>query len=126
MSIVGPRPERPEIAAEYEKEMPEFRLRLQARAGLTGYAQVYGKYNGRKRKPIGKCFDVPFATCGTSVRSLQYGGCLCHILYTWNGWKRYAKGSDDYYILAKQNPKIEFIVVGSVTNEMFHIHDFNI
>lgn len=41
MSIVGPRPERPEIAAEYEKEMPEFRLRLQARAGLTGYAQVY-------------------------------------------------------------------------------------
>lgn len=31
MSIVGPRPERPEIAAEYEKEMPEFRLRLQAK-----------------------------------------------------------------------------------------------
>ena len=30
MSIVGPRPERPEIAVEYEKEMPEFRLRLQA------------------------------------------------------------------------------------------------
>lgn len=45
MSIVGPRPERPEIAAQYEEEMPEFRLRLQAKAGLTGYAQVYGKYN---------------------------------------------------------------------------------
>ena len=45
MSLVGPRPERPEIAAEYEKEMPEFALRLQARAGITGYAQVYGKYN---------------------------------------------------------------------------------
>ena len=45
MSIVGPRPERPEIAAEYEKELPEFALRLQAKAGLTGYAQVYGKYN---------------------------------------------------------------------------------
>lgn len=45
MSVVGPRPERPEIAEEYEKEMPEFRLRLQVKAGLTGYAQVYGKYN---------------------------------------------------------------------------------
>lgn len=45
MSVVGPRPERPEIASQYEKEMPEFKLRLQAKAGLTGYAQVYGKYN---------------------------------------------------------------------------------
>ena len=45
MSIVGPRPERPEIAEEYMKEIPEFQLRLQAKAGLTGYAQVYGKYN---------------------------------------------------------------------------------
>ncbi len=45
MSVVGPRPERPEIAEQYEKELPDFRLRLQAKAGLTGYAQVYGKYN---------------------------------------------------------------------------------
>lgn len=45
MTIVGPRPERPEIAEQYEKELPEFSLRLQAKAGLTGYAQVYGKYN---------------------------------------------------------------------------------
>ena len=45
MSVVGPRPERPEIAQQYEKELPEFRLRLQVKAGLTGFAQVYGKYN---------------------------------------------------------------------------------
>ncbi len=45
MSLVGPRPERPEIAAEYTETLPEFKLRLQAKAGLTGYAQVYGKYN---------------------------------------------------------------------------------
>ncbi|MEW3584928.1 sugar transferase, partial [[Clostridium] symbiosum] len=45
MSIVGPRPERPEIASEYEKEIPEFNYRLKVKAGLTGYAQVYGKYN---------------------------------------------------------------------------------
>ena len=45
LSICGPRPERPEIAAQYERTLPEFSLRLQAKAGLTGYAQVYGKYN---------------------------------------------------------------------------------
>ena len=45
MSVVGPRPERPAIAEEYEKTLPAFRLRLQVKAGLTGYAQVYGKYN---------------------------------------------------------------------------------
>ena len=45
MSVVGPRPERPEIAEQYYQNMPEFKLRLQVKAGLTGYAQVYGKYN---------------------------------------------------------------------------------
>lgn len=45
MSIVGPRPERPEIAALYEEEIPEFSFRLKVKAGLTGYAQIYGKYN---------------------------------------------------------------------------------
>ena len=45
MSIVGPRPERPEIAEQYYKNIPDFKLRLQVKAGLTGYAQVYGKYN---------------------------------------------------------------------------------
>lgn len=45
MTIVGPRPERPEIAAQYEGFLPAFNLRLQVKAGLTGLAQVYGKYN---------------------------------------------------------------------------------
>lgn len=45
MSLVGPRPERPEIAAEYIEDLPEFAMRLKMKAGLTGYAQVHGKYN---------------------------------------------------------------------------------
>ena len=45
MSLVGPRPERPELAAEIEEELPEFAYRLKVKAGLTGYAQIYGKYN---------------------------------------------------------------------------------
>lgn len=45
MSFVGPRPERAEIAEEYERIVPEFGFRLKVKAGLTGYAQIYGKYN---------------------------------------------------------------------------------
>lgn len=45
MSMVGPRPERPEINEQYCKAVPEFAYRLRVKAGLTGYAQVHGKYN---------------------------------------------------------------------------------
>lgn len=45
MSFVGPRPERIEIYDEITKTMPEFDYRLCVKAGLTGYAQIYGKYN---------------------------------------------------------------------------------
>ncbi|MGN0613269.1 MAG: exopolysaccharide biosynthesis polyprenyl glycosylphosphotransferase [Porcipelethomonas sp.] len=45
MSLVGPRPERPELTEKYEKDMPEFKFRLKVKAGLTGYAQVTGVYD---------------------------------------------------------------------------------
>ena len=45
MSFIGPRPERPEIIDQYMDEMPEFAYRMRVKAGLAGYAQVYGKYN---------------------------------------------------------------------------------
>ncbi len=45
MSVVGPRPERPEIMKEYMDSIPAFRYRLKVKAGLTGYAQVFGRYN---------------------------------------------------------------------------------
>ena len=45
MSFIGPRPERPEIIAQYLESMPEFQYRMRVKAGLAGYAQVYGKYN---------------------------------------------------------------------------------
>lgn len=45
MSVVGPRPERKVFIEEYCKEMPEFAYRTKVKAGLTGYAQIYGKYN---------------------------------------------------------------------------------
>lgn len=45
MSFIGPRPERPEIISQYVEIMPEFKFRMRVKAGLAGYAQVYGKYN---------------------------------------------------------------------------------
>lgn len=45
MSFVGPRPERPELIQKYTEAMPEFTYRTKVKAGLTGYAQIYGKYN---------------------------------------------------------------------------------
>ncbi len=45
MTFIGPRPERPEIIRQYLEDMPEFVFRTKVKAGLAGYAQVYGKYN---------------------------------------------------------------------------------
>lgn len=45
MSLVGPRPERIEHVQKYTEEIPEFQYRLKVKGGLTGYAQIYGKYN---------------------------------------------------------------------------------
>ena len=45
MSFVGPRPERPQLIEEYSKELPEFALRMSVKSGLTGYAQVMGRYD---------------------------------------------------------------------------------
>lgn len=45
MSIIGPRPERVEHVRKYTDAIPEFKYREKVKAGLTGYAQVYGKYN---------------------------------------------------------------------------------
>ncbi len=45
MSFIGPRPERPEIIKEYMEDMPEFAFRMRVKAGLSGFAQIYGKYN---------------------------------------------------------------------------------
>ncbi len=52
MSLVGPRPEMLENVSEYEREMPEFRYRLRMKAGLTGFAQIVGRYNTSSRDKL--------------------------------------------------------------------------
>ena len=45
MSLIGPRPERPEIAKQYEEIYPDFSFRTKVKAGITGFAQIYGRYD---------------------------------------------------------------------------------
>lgn len=52
MSLVGPRPERQEFIDEYSRHIPEFPERLKVKSGLTGYAQVYGRYNSEPEDKI--------------------------------------------------------------------------
>lgn len=52
MSLVGPRPERPEFALQYGRILPQFHARLQVKAGLTGYAQVHGHYNSPPQEKL--------------------------------------------------------------------------
>ncbi|MCR5591845.1 MAG: exopolysaccharide biosynthesis polyprenyl glycosylphosphotransferase [Lachnospiraceae bacterium] len=69
MSLVGPRPEMLENVADYEKELPEFRYRLRMKAGLTGYAQIYGKYNTTSRDKL--MLDLMYIENYSLVRDLQ-------------------------------------------------------
>jgi len=45
MSFVGPRPERPFFVEQYSRDIPEYIHRYLVKAGMTGYAQIYGKYD---------------------------------------------------------------------------------
>lgn len=58
MSIVGPRPEMLENIEKYTKELPEFAYRQRAKAGLTGMAQIYGKYNTSPKDKL--IFDLTY------------------------------------------------------------------
>ena len=101
MSIVGPRPERPEIAAVYEKDLPEFRLRLQAKAGLTGYAQVYGKYN---TTPYGKLLmDLMYISCATLFMDLRIAIETLRILFD----KQSTEGTDEEEVVLTYSERRE-------------------
>jgi lipopolysaccharide/colanic/teichoic acid biosynthesis glycosyltransferase len=52
MSLVGPRPEMMENVEKYTCELPEFSYRLWAKAGITGMAQIFGKYNTSPKEKL--------------------------------------------------------------------------
>lgn len=52
MSVVGPRPESKNLVKKIETELPNFSYRLKVKAGLTGYAQIFGKYNTTSKQKL--------------------------------------------------------------------------
>lgn len=69
MSLVGPRPEMIENVEDYTKELPEFRYRLRMKAGLTGYAQIFGRYNTSSRDKL--MLDLMYIENYSLIRDIQ-------------------------------------------------------
>ncbi|MBR5975034.1 MAG: sugar transferase [Clostridiales bacterium] len=90
MSIVGPRPERPEIAEQYYETLPDFKLRLQVKAGLTGYAQVYGKYNTDPYEKLE--FDLLYINHMNMVTDIQLCFATFSILFSSESTKGIEEG----------------------------------
>ena len=69
MTFVGPRPEMIKNVKNYTKELPEFRYRLRVKAGLTGYAQIAGKYNTTPRDKL--IMDMMYIEQFSILRDIQ-------------------------------------------------------
>ena len=101
MSIVGPRPERPEIAERYCESMPEFNLRLQVKAGLTGYAQVYGKYNTDPYEKLE--FDLIYINSMNILTDIQLMFATFGILFLAESTEGIAEGTKDALPMQEEN-----------------------
>ena len=69
MTFVGPRPEMIKNVQNYTAELPEFRYRLRVKAGLTGYAQISGKYNTTPRDKL--IMDMMYIEQFSVLRDIQ-------------------------------------------------------
>lgn len=107
MSIVGPRPERPEIARQYERVIPEFRLRLQAKAGLTGYAQVYGKYNSNPFEKLQ--MDLLYINKMTPLLDLELMFATVRVLFMKESTAGVAQGSETA-MKSNNRPPRKFVI----------------
>ncbi len=97
MSFIGPRPERPEIIKQYIETMPEFAYRTKVKAGLAGYAQVYGKYN---TTPYDKLkLDLAYIENYSLLLDLKLMLLTLKVLL----WPESTEGVDDNQITAMRN-----------------------
>ena len=69
MSVVGPRPERPELTAEFESRIPGYERRHEVPPGLTGLAQIYGRYHTDPEYKLG--YDLQYLVNWSPVLDLE-------------------------------------------------------
>lgn len=80
MSLVGPRAERVENVERYMAHLPEFRYRMKVKAGLTGYAQIFGKYNTTYEDKLK--LDLLYIENCSIVRDLQLLFLTLSVIFT--------------------------------------------
>ncbi len=101
MSFVGPRPERPEFIAKFKETMPEFAYRMKVKAGITGYAQLYGKYN---TLPYDKLkFDLYYIEQYSIWLDIKLMILTLKILFT----RESTEGAESYVTAGKEEDKEE-------------------
>jgi len=69
MSLVGPRPERPELTAGFERELPAYAQRHEVPPGITGLAQVNGRYHTDASYKLG--YDLQYLASWSAVQDLE-------------------------------------------------------
>lgn len=104
MTFVGPRPEMIKNVKNYTKELPEFRYRLRVKAGLTGYAQIAGKYNTAPRDKL--IMDMMYIEQFSILRDIQLILQTAVVLLRSDSTEAFGKKKDSKYIFIpaeKQN-----------------------
>jgi len=69
MSVVGPRPERPELTKGFEKEIAGYTRRHEVPPGLTGLAQIHGRYHTDAEYKLG--YDLQYLVNWSPVLDLE-------------------------------------------------------
>lgn len=96
MTFVGPRPEMIKNVKNYTKELPEFRYRLRVKAGLTGYAQIAGKYNTTPRDKL--IMDMMYIEQFSILRDIQIILQTAVVLLRSDSTEAFGKKKDSPYV----------------------------
>lgn len=103
MSFVGPRPEMLENVEAYTEELPEFKYRLRVKAGLTGYAQIAGKYNTTPKDKL--MMDMMYIEQYSVFKDIQLLFQTAIVLLKSDSTEAFHKGNDEkeYVFYAAEN-----------------------